>query len=124
MPGSPGFFQSQRERIVRGTITFAREFPASPNGRLYVRLLDVTMADAPARMVSEQVLDLPAGPGPAAFELRAPEIDEHASYIVMAHADLDADGAVSRGDFITTQSYPVLSFGHPDRVQILLKPVE
>src|SRR5437764_15034857 len=98
MPGSPSFSPSGRERIVLGTITFARGFPASSNGRLYVRLLDVTMADAPARVISEQILNLTGDPGPLSYELRASEIDERTSYVVSAHADLDGDGAVSRGD--------------------------
>jgi len=82
------------------------------------------MADAPARGLSGQIVDLTAGHGPLSFELRVPAVDETGSYVVSAHADLDSDGAVSRGDFITTQSYPVLSFGHPDRAEILLKPVQ
>jgi hypothetical protein len=39
---------------------------------------------------------------------------------VAAHLDLDGDGKVSPGDQINTQSYPVLTMGNTDRVQIAL----
>jgi len=112
------------KRIVRGALTFARAHPPSPNGKLYVRLLDVSFQDAPARIIAEQALEVPSGAGPVPFELHAAEVDERATYVVSAHADLDADGAYSLGDFVTTESYPVLTFGRSGRVDIVLKPVE
>jgi uncharacterized lipoprotein YbaY len=115
---------NDRERTVRVSIQFDAGLPSSAAGtQLYVRLLDVTTADVPARVVSENVSHLVAG-SPMSFELPAPGIDERGRYVVSCHADLDGDGVVSQGDYITMQSYPVLTLGYPDRAEILLKRVE
>ena len=109
---------------VRGTIRFRGGRPESTKGRLYVRLLDVTTVDAPSRVVTEEILDLSGGGEVINFELRAQQIDQRARYVVAAHADLDGDGAVSAGDFITTRSYAVLSFGSPDHADLVLEQVQ
>jgi hypothetical protein len=49
--------------------------------------------------------------------------DMRARYQVRVHVDVDKDGKVSRGDYITTESYPVLTFGHPSRVRVRVRPV-
>ena len=38
--------------------------------------------------------------------------------------DVDGDGKVSVGDYISMQSYPVLTFGYPREVTIEVKKVE
>jgi hypothetical protein len=38
--------------------------------------------------------------------------------------DLDGDGKISKGDYISMQSYPVLTFGSPSEVTIEVKQVE
>jgi hypothetical protein len=38
--------------------------------------------------------------------------------------DVDGDGHVSRGDYVSMESYPVLTFDSPSRVTIRVRPVE
>ena len=89
---------------------------------MYVRVLDVTVVDAASRAAGEQVIDGFDGDAnagrPVSFHVRATVDDERNSYIVSIHVDADADGKVSSGDFLTTQSYPVLTLGYPDRVDV------
>ena len=39
-------------------------------------------------------------------------------------ADVDGDGQVSRGDYITMESYPVLTHGYPHVVIVRLRKVK
>ena len=112
--------------VVRGTVRFFEEVDVPSGARLYVRLLDVTFTDAPSRTVAEQVLTLArgrAGERRLAFSLELETIDSHRTYIVSAHADLDGDGSISRGDWMTMESYPVLTLGNADRVDVIVKRV-
>jgi hypothetical protein len=43
---------------------------------------------------------------------------------VRVHVDLDKDGEVSVGDYISMESHPVLTYGHPDHVEVAVQKVE
>lgn len=89
-----------------------------------VSLLDVTFTDRAATVVAEQRIsarEIEAGRGSVRFELGA-ILDSRRRYSVSAHADLDGDGVVSAGDQISTESYPVGTFGYPQIVEVILRP--
>jgi uncharacterized lipoprotein YbaY len=95
---------------------------------VYVRVEDVTEADAPAATVAEEVLravELPAGGGTLHAVVRIPEdrVQQNARYSVRVHVDADGDGKVSGGDWISTQSHPVLTRGQPRSATVPLKRV-
>jgi hypothetical protein len=75
-----------------------------PSGApLIVEILDTTYADAPARRVSRAVGHVEDGESTplATLELSAVMVSGR-DYRIRAHVDVDRDGAVSSGDFITT----------------------
>jgi uncharacterized lipoprotein YbaY len=77
---------------------------------IYVRVQDTIHADAIARTVAEQVLrdvDIIPGAPPIPFNADGIPRNPHARYVVRVHADIDGDGRVSQGDYVSTQSYPV-----------------
>lgn len=87
-----------------------------------VRLLDTTVVDESALVMAERVFrQIPAeqllGAG-MAFELAAQELDLRARYEIEALVDCDGDGELGRGDYINTQSYPVLTRGYPRQVVV------
>lgn len=89
---------------------------------VYVRLLDTGRADASAVTVGSETLyhihlDSMAEQG-IEFRVDAPELDPRARYQVGVLVDVDGDGQTSSGDYINMQSYPVLTRGHPDWVEI------
>lgn len=45
------------------------------------------------------------------------------TYIVRVHIDVDGDGAVSQGDYITTGYYPVTSRGNPTDITVAVQRV-
>lgn len=107
--------------VVRGGITFEEGAPTFRDATAYVRLEDVTTADAPSRLVAQQVLrglSTPPRGGRIPFELQVDAIDERASYNVFVLVDLDGDGKVSPGDFTTVQSYPVLTRSRSSEVSV------
>jgi hypothetical protein len=85
----------------------------------------VTHADAEADVVAEQVipaaaLDRAAG---IPFDLRAGAMDPSRDYAVQAHLETGSDHAVCPGDYLSVQSYPVLTHGAPARVTVEVLPV-
>jgi hypothetical protein len=89
---------------------------------VYARLLDTSWIDAPAKTVDEVVLhdvrlDEIQDKG-LAFSLAVQEVDPRARYEVSVLVDLDGDGETSAGDFRNTASYPVLTRGFPDEVEV------
>jgi len=114
--------------LVSGELTFAQPPQLPSTAVAYVHLLDTTLADAPSITVAEQVIrDIAqtANQGKAIpFALFGESPDPHASYNVSVHIDLDSDGTLSPGDYLTVQSYPVLTFGYPDRMTVQVKQVK
>ena len=114
--------------LVEGEITFDQSASSFVGATVRVRLEDVTAADAPALLVAEEIeRDVTFHPEAGAtlpFALTGEPPDAGRSYAVRVHIDLDGDGEVSRGDYISTQSHPVLTFGYPRRVEIPVRRVE
>lgn len=79
-----------------------------PGSPVRVQLRDTSLADAPARIVAERVGAVRDDPGAVLETVR---IDCDAAVVdgltLWAHVDVDRDGAVSPGDYLTTVSYPV-----------------
>ena len=94
---------------------------------VYVRLLDTSRIDAPAHTIDEVVfqdvsLDQAQFDG-IEFCVSTQELDVRARYEIYALVDLDGDGEVSVGDYVNTWSYPVLTRGSPDRVEVHVRPI-
>ena len=113
--------------IVDVEITLEAGAPRLSEATIHVRLEEVGALDVAARVVAEQVRPAVAlaaeGDEPDLYHA-ALEIEEHdpaASYGVRVHIDVDGDGEVSTGDFITMESYPVLTFGYPSRVAVVVR---
>lgn len=94
---------------ITGTFTLPAGLAEVRVGRLVIRVLDVTIVDAASTVVVERIrTDVTLTDGQP-FEIRVAADDllaDHA-YILQVHADRDADGELSAGDLLTTQSYPV-----------------
>jgi uncharacterized lipoprotein YbaY len=100
--------------LVRGTIVFESFRPELTGATVYVRLEDVSLADAPAEVVSEQVIGNPAERAsakgiPFALPGSRTDIDSRNRYSTAVHVDMDGTGNVSAGDYISTEINPVLT---------------
>jgi uncharacterized lipoprotein YbaY len=113
--------------LVTGEIVFEGEGQSFSGATAYVRLEDVTQADAPAKTVAEQVINnvsYQAGGGARLpFTLTGDLPGERRRYAVRVHVDVDGDGQVGRGDYISMESYPVLTFGSPSEISVRVREV-
>ena len=113
--------------LVEGKIIFDRLAKSFSHCTVYIYLEDVSMADAPSRVIFEQVIadvDLVATQDPAIeFVLYGKITDYNASYAIRVHADIDRDGKLSKGDFINMESYHVLTHGYPKNIIIHVRQI-
>jgi len=77
-----------------------------------VQLRDAGLQDASSTTVAESRTESRACEAGEALARAQLEVDDAGGHpIVWVHVDVDGDGSVSKGDFITMQSYPVRGGG-------------
>ena len=113
--------------FVRGRILFDKDVGPFTGATVYVRVENVSRADAAAEVAAEQVLrgvSYRGGEEEAlSFELRVDSVDERAQYSVRVHVDVDGDGEISPGDYVSPASHPVLTYGQPNQAEIRLERI-
>jgi len=112
---------------VTGQVVF-EEAPSELDALMIVKLELVSLADAPSAVVAtferrihdEDLVHLP-------FELELEtEVNPQALYTVSAHISLhpaDNPTEIRRGDYITMESYPVVTQGNPNDVKVMVKQI-
>jgi hypothetical protein len=94
--------------------------PAGAPLRLEIR--DTTMADTEAPLIAgtESAVAGEQSSWLQSVELEVPDasVDPRGRLTAFAHVDVDGDGALSPGDFITTRSYAVPHEGAEARLQV------
>ena len=111
---------------VSGSIKFQDVNEPAFNVTVYVRVQETGRVDASAVTVAEQVLrgvNIVPGVEPISFEVLGIPKNPSARYTVRVHADADDDGRVSRGDYISTQSYPVQMTEEQAKITIVARRV-
>jgi putative lipoprotein len=105
---------------VTGTVSYLQRMALPTNAVIQVQLSDVSLADAPAKMIAEQTINLGQRQVPIPFALTfdPSKIDSKHTYSVSAK--ITVDGKLS---FITDKSHPVLTNGNPSHVDLILKQV-
>jgi putative lipoprotein len=113
--------------VVTGTIVFGADLEPFTGATVHARIEDVSRADAPAGVAAESVLrEVGAGgkaPGWLAFTIEAPFLEPRARYVVRVHVDVDVDGQVGVGDYVSTASHPVSVGGGATNLLIPVKRV-
>jgi uncharacterized lipoprotein YbaY len=95
---------------------------------IYIYLEDTSYADAPAQVITSVTIDHISqesrGNARVPFAIRSMPPEGKGRYSLRVHADVDGDGKVSRGDYITKTSYPVRIRGSPQRLEVRVDVVE
>jgi uncharacterized lipoprotein YbaY len=121
--------------LLRGEIIFDNKIVKSFTGAtVYVRLEDVTMQDAPSKLILQQVIKDISYDAIAAHHLQKKIefellgdieiIDLQSTYAVSVHIDVDNNGEINSGDFINMESFPVITHGYPkDKISIHVRQI-
>lgn len=104
---------------IRGQIVFEGDAPFLETGAVHVFLEDTTYADASAIIVRHEVLE----GGALSFAMTGLTVEPQRTYTVRVLVDMDGDGRVSRGDYITMESYPVLTRGRPSDITVVVRRI-
>jgi uncharacterized lipoprotein YbaY/heat shock protein HslJ len=110
------------EDTVTGVVTYRVRIALPPDAVLTVQIEDVSRADAPARVIGEQVISTGGRQVPIPFSVsyRTSEIDPRFRYNVRAQI---TDGA-GRLLFTTTTAHPVITQGNPTKeIEVVVEMV-
>jgi len=121
----------QNSPLVNGEILLSQSLGSFSGATAHVYLEDVSLQDDSANVITEQSIsniDHEAGiENRVAFSLHS----EHgeiakpiAMYSVRVHITFHQDGRIHRGDYISTESYPVLTQGYPSAVLVRVTAVK
>jgi uncharacterized lipoprotein YbaY/heat shock protein HslJ len=105
---------------VRGTVTYRERIALPPQAVIEVQLVDVSLADAPATVISSVSINAEGRQVPFAFELPydPAQIDPRFSYAVQAR--ITVDGQLR---FISTTRNAVITQGNPTELDVVVSPV-
>lgn len=114
--------------LVKGEIFFSKELGSFSGATVNVYLENVIFLDAPAKIVAKQVIpeiDHEMGTeNSVEFAFKGEIADISARYSLRVHVALQGNKQIHRGDYITMESYPVLTFGYPNQVLVRVKQVK
>ncbi|MEL7353838.1 MAG: YbaY family lipoprotein [Cyanobacteria bacterium J06560_5] len=105
------------ETTVTGSVLYRARIALPPEAVVEVKLLDVSLADAPSVTVAEQTIVTTGEQVPIPFSLpyAASDIDPSATYIV--NADILVDDQLR---WTTDTQYPVLTQGAPSEIDVVV----
>ena len=92
---------------ISGELIFPPNIEDFTGARIVFKVEDTGMPDASAAVHYEAIVDDVAYAPRYAFNLTVPESSSQ-TLTFSAHVDIDHSGNITRGDYLTTQSYPVL----------------
>jgi putative lipoprotein len=105
---------------VGGTVSYLSRMALPASAIIEVKLQDVSLADAPAKVIAKEEIALGERQVPVPFELKfdPTKIDPKHTYSVSA--SILVNGELR---FISDKAYPVLTRGNPARTEVIVKPV-
>ena len=106
---------------VTGTITYLTRIALPPQATIEVQLLDTSLEDSPATVITEEKFELANRQVPVPFTLKynPAKIDPKHTYSVSARILI---GTILK--FASDQAYPVITQGKPQKVDLILKPAK
>jgi len=107
--------------VVSGTVAYRERIAMPENAVLTMQLQDVSLADAPAKVIAEQKFTFAGHQVPLPFELHydAAKIDPQHTYTLSARITVSEQLM-----FMNTTAYRVITQGNPMKADILLQMVE
>ncbi|XWK88599.1 MAG: YbaY family lipoprotein [Phormidium sp.] len=105
---------------VSGVVTYRQRIALPPDALVIVQLQDVSKQDAPAVVIGQQTIPTQRRQVPFPFEIvyNQDRINPKNTYTIQARIIVD-----NRVRFINTTSYPVITNGNPNKVEIVVNSV-
>ena len=108
--------------MIEGDVTLDVVTDPISSATLFIRVQDVSRADAGSTVVAETALtNISLQPGRdlrLPFQLDAPALGSRARYILTAHLDVGNTGSITPGDYLTMESIPVEESARHGRVSV------
>ncbi len=104
---------------VSGTVTYLVRIVLPPTAVIQVQLQDVSLVDAPAKVLAEDKFALGDRQVPVPFTLKfdSGKINPKHTYGVSAHIFVNGELR-----FLNGQEYRVLTHGNPSKIEVVVKP--
>jgi putative lipoprotein len=113
------------EVVVSGTVSFGADVVPFNKATVYISLLDVSMQDVLSKTLAKQVIkDIKYSPDKRIpFSVKGNIEDERGMYVITVHVDVDGDGRVSIGDYITTGLHQISALGNTKGLNVQVQRV-
>lgn len=124
MYGVPDALTVVTKMLVTGSVNFQPEAPFR-QATAYIRVRDVSLADARAPVVAEQVIaGVCSGEGGSCLGFSLDfSARQKALYNLEAHISMSGTPEIKPGDYLTVQSYPIDPTPHPVRLKVEVRRV-
>jgi putative lipoprotein len=103
--------------FVAGSVTYQEQIALPPQAVITVQLVDVSVANAPAQVLAEQVIPVNGQQVPFAFALFYDPAQIQPGHTYAAQARIEVAG---QAQFTNTTPYPVLTQDAPSAVELVL----
>jgi len=110
---------------ISGHIHFPEGTPAFSGATVHVVLEDTSMMDAPAPVLTEYNLTKVTYQSGTTigFTFNSITLNEQVRYNIRVHVSLNGNNTIQQGDYITMQSYPVLTQELPTTINVEVRHV-
>jgi uncharacterized lipoprotein YbaY len=119
--GQLAWGQTAEPTAVTGTVAYLQRSALPPDAVVNVQLQDVSLQDAPAKIVAEVKIPTAGKQVPIPFRLEYAAADINLTHRYAVRATITGDGEMK---FTSNTSYPVITRGAPAEVEILVQPVK
>lgn len=110
--------QQPQTATVTGSVTYRERIALPSSAVVTVQLLDISVQDAPATVLAEQVINANGQQVPFSFSLT------YDTSRIMPNGTYSVRATIRDGDqllFTTTETYLVITQGNPTNVEIVLQ---
>jgi len=112
-------------RTITGRIVFPADAPVRRGQVAEIEVLDISLADAPSRVLARAVLrDVEVGPERTLeFAMEAPESEPGAQLTLRAHVHAFHEDRITAGDMLSTVACPLPPEGSPEPFDVPVKVI-
>jgi putative lipoprotein len=112
---------AKTDPVVIGTVAYRERMAMPENAVLTIQLQDISLEDAPAKIIAEQTFRFAGHQVPLPFELHYDASKINPSHKYALSAKITVDGQLM---FVNSTTYLVITHKNPDKVDMLVQMVE